>query len=191
MQDDQVTPQQLHLKAFARWKPLDDRDPQSWDFIDADAAVSHGLDPQRVTTSRLAVKWVNLLHRYETFWSEFWRPRENTRNRQSLPAAERHLGEWARYQRRFEDGLTLFQKVRLDVSPAFSWNPWGDRWEQNLALCTAFAEAHDQLPRLTIEDPEEFALARWLNRQLALLKAGTLPITRADRLRALLAHERR
>lgn len=191
MNEEDNTPAALHLSAVDRWEQLDDRDPRSRDYVTADALIANGGTTGRAGASKLADKWVRLLSRYEAFWREFLvPPRENTRERATLPPAERRLGEWARYQRRFEDGLTLFQKVRLDVSPAFSWDPWGARWAENFARCEAFFDSHDTLPRLTNGNPDEFALARWLNRQLYLLKTGALVGARAERVKALLARQR-
>jgi len=182
------TPKYLHDQAAKRWAELDDQDPRARDYLLADESASRGDGPDSAVASKLAMKWANLVFRYESFWREEGRsPRENTRNRNALPPSERRLGEWARYQRRFEDGLTLFQKVRLDVSPAFSWDPWGQRWEQNYAMCARIITETGVLPRLVADDQTEFASARWLNRQLRLLKTGALTATRADRLRALLA----
>ncbi len=86
-------------------------------------------------------------------------PRENTRARTTLGDEERRLGEWARYQRRFEDQLNAYQRARLDVSPAFDWDPLESVWRTNLAACVTFVKDMGDLPRLNGEDAREFALA--------------------------------
>ena len=121
------------------------------------AAVLEGL----ATKLARAAKWVHTLHRYEDHWLHCGHaPRENTRARHTLTADERRLGEWGRYQRRFEDQLNAYQRARLDVSPAFEWDPLGRHWRERLAACARFVDHRGALPRLSAVDRDEFGLAR-------------------------------
>lgn len=109
----------------------------------------------------------------------------------TLTDEERNLGEWARYQRRFEDRLNAYQRARLDVSPAFDWDPLEHIWNERFAACVAFFEKTGTLPRLNAADTAEFTLARWLGRQLHRLKTGRLEQKRADALHRLLRLRKR
>jgi hypothetical protein len=176
----------LSTKAIAVWRLENEPDTRSAAYAQADQdwAFADGCSPRR--RSRVD-NWVRTLGAYEQFWLEIGRtPRENTRNRASLPASERRLGEWARYQRRFEDNLCRYQEIRLDVSPAFVWDPHHAGWQQNVEACIRHVQESGQLPFLNAADPIEFALARWLGRQLRHLKTGTLLPERAAKLSELL-----
>ena len=96
------------------------------------------------------------------------------------------MAEWARYQRRLEYELCRFQKIRLDVSPSFEWDPQQAAWDARSLSCIRHVSTTGQLPHLNVTDPAEFANARWLGRQLRHLEVGTLLPDRADRLKELL-----
>lgn len=132
-------------------------------------------------------EWVLTLHRYEAFWQEHGNaPRENTRALHTLESDERRLGDWARYQRRFRDTRNSYQLARLDVSPAFEWDPWEARWQRNYEAVRLHVERTRDLPRLRQSDPVELALARWFNRQLEGLHDGVLPEERRRQIEQLL-----
>ncbi|WBM79840.1 hypothetical protein KIV56_16980 [Cryobacterium breve] len=157
-------------------------------YATADGDVASGREPRRGGSSKRADNWAAALHRYEEFARAHGHtPRENTRDRASLPGVERRLGEWARYQRRYADTLTGFQKIRLDVSPAFDWDPLDGLWEARIADCVRHVQDKGRLPYLNGTDRGEFALARWLGRQLRQLQMGTLRTDRAVRLTELLS----
>jgi len=181
------SPANLHAMAVALWERQHDRDPRSELYAAADATTpTEGVSDGGSGTQR-ATNWAAALARYEDFWRSTGNTaRENTRDRTTLPATERRLGEWARYQRRFEETLCQFQRIRLDLSPAFAWDPWGARWEDNYRDCVGFVDRNGTLPLLTRHDTEQFGLARWLNRQLRLLKTGSLYEDRADLITRLL-----
>jgi len=137
-------------------------------------------------------QWIWKLHEYESFWAAGGKsPRENTRDRGAIPISERRLGEWARYQRRFEAELSVYQRLRLDVSPAFQWDPQEAGWHRNFDKCAAHLRRTGQLPTLTANDPEQFAIARWLGRQLRHLRDETLTKNRAAVLKLLLSEAQR
>ncbi|WP_448711954.1 hypothetical protein [Microbacterium profundi] len=108
----------------------------------------------------------------------------------SLSAEERNLGEWARYQRRFEDQLNAYQRARLDVSPAFEWDPLEALWRARFIECLSFVQANRRLPRLHADERVEFVLARWLGRQMQRLQTGRLDQKRTDELQGLLRFSR-
>ena len=177
------TPEELHARALAAWRSHDPGDTAAARYANTEARMLTGQPAQH----KRAERWVTALHRYEQFWrSGGRRPRENTRAQATLPATERRMGEWARYQRRFENKLNAHQRARLDVSPAFTWHPWGTTWQANLAACLDFIERTGRPPRLSHSDDHEFALARWLGRQLHRLQRGQLPSDRVAALNALL-----
>lgn len=178
----------LHEEATAVWKGLPDDDPdRSIFYLEAERRIVTSALLLDTAGARRAQNWVLALYRYEEFWFTRARtPRENTRDRTQLPAAERRLGEWARYQRRFEEGLSLYQRVRCDVSPAFVWDLQEYTWRTKWAQCAKFLEDGGRLPYLNSTDQEEFSLARWLGRQLHQNQAGTLPEQRRNSLNKLL-----
>ncbi|WP_134562286.1 helicase associated domain-containing protein [Cryobacterium glucosi] len=108
----------------------------------------------------------------------------------TLPDDERHQGEWARYQRRFEEKLCLYQTIRLDISPAFEWDPHEHAWQTNFAACIQHVQTYGKLPHLNGADKVEFALARWLGRQLRQQQRGAQPAGRAAQLATLLTLQR-
>lgn len=154
----------------------------------ADARLSAGVSEGLL---RRAHNWLFRLHRYEQFWNERGRtPRERTRDITTLPDEERRLGEWAARQRRFEHGLTTYQRARLDVSPAFEWDPWDAQWHRNLTACGDLLSRSGRLPALSAEGSSEHALARWLGRQLRANQSRRLAPSRQKALAELLATSR-
>ena len=186
MHDDVPTPEELHRRALQRWRANTEPDTASEPYVLADMVVTFGIETEQ-PPSKWAINWARALRRYEQFWCDVGRSaRENTKIRATLPTSERLLGEWARYQRRFEDHLTAFQEIRLEVSPAFSWDPVDSAWNARLDACRRHVEKTGRLPFLNGDNAVEFALARWLNRQLHQLQIGTQPPARAARLSELL-----
>ena len=180
------TPAGLCLKAFALWQAEDATD-DSHAYWTVDNDTSNGVEVSARTSSRRANKWVHKLHSYEDFWRAVGRsPRENTRNLSTLPSGERRLGQWGRYQRRFEDNLCRYQEIRLDVSPAFRWDPHEEAWQARIDACIKHRQTTGRLPYLNSSDAIEFGHARWLARQIRQLQYGTQPPTRAVRLETFL-----
>ncbi|WP_409264088.1 helicase associated domain-containing protein [Microbacterium aquimaris] len=179
-----TTPEALHSLADALWRTTAPDDIDAVHYARTAALVVAG-NPR---VPRRAARWLVALHRYEAHWSRVGRaPRENTRARDTLGDDERRLGEWARYQRRFEERLNAYQRARLDVSPAFEWDPLERAWRTQYAACVRFVVETGNLPRLHATDPAEFRLARWLGRQLRRLQTGKLERTRAKDLNRLLS----
>jgi hypothetical protein len=179
------TARRLQQAAVDLWPAHLAWDRRSVTYRDADKAGSDGADLSN--PPRRAELWVAALHRYEAFWRDQGRrPRERTRNLATLPAQERRMGEWARYQRRTLEQLCRYQLTRLGVSPAFVWDPQEADWQANFEACSRYLRITATLPRLTAADPNTFALARWLGRQLKELQTGRLPVGRANRLDQLL-----
>ena len=186
MHDDIPTPEELHRRALQRWRASNETDPASELYVLADMVITFGIETEQPASKR-AMNWAMALKRYEQFWRGSGRSaRENTKIRATLPTSEGRLGEWARYQRRFSGHLTAFQAARLEVSPAFSWDPVESAWNTRFDACLRHLEAENRLPFLNGDNTEEFALARWLNRQLHQLQTGAQPPSRAARLAELL-----
>lgn len=177
----------IHLDAMTAWaEAADSADENSAKFATAEAQAIE-LATGNADSGARAIKWVRTLYSYELHWSRNGHaPRENTRNRAALPDWERRMGEWARYQRRFERQLSVYQRIRLDRSPAFEWDPNEAAWDRTLNEAIRFVVTHDRLPYLNRSDPAEFATARWLARQLRQHKTGLLTQRRATLIDALL-----
>lgn len=179
-----MTPETLHALARTIWLSSDPADTSAERSADAVERLLTGHPP----TSARATKWITTLHAYEAFWNETGRtPRENTRARSTLTDQERRLGEWGRYQRRFEERLDTYQRARLEMSPAFVWDLRGATWNRHLAAAHAHRHRTGALPRLNSADPHEFALARWLGRALRDLHDRTLAAERADQIHHLIS----
>ncbi len=183
-----TTSRTLYLHASTLWGAVADTDPRSALFEAAEDRITRNSVVRVPARQR---RWISQLHSYESFWVERGKAaRENTRDRSSLPDEERRLGEWARYQRRNRAGLCIYQTVRLDVSPAFEWDPQTAAWNSNLAACRRHLVATGTLPILDASDAGQFALARWLGRQLDLRRRHLLPPPRAAQLDALMEMSR-
>jgi hypothetical protein len=170
------------------WIQIEDPDPRSQEYADADGQSAIELEAVTKPGVRRSANWIAAIRRYEAFGEQHDRsPRENTRRRETLPAFERRLAEWARYQRRFEGGLCRYQETRLDISPWFLWDPQDAQWQVQLDACMRWTVKHGQLPRLNAADRNEFLLARWINRQLRQMKTAGLIAGRLQRFERLLA----
>jgi hypothetical protein len=77
------------------------------------------------------------------------------------------------------------------VSLAFDWDPLDHLWLAKFTACVSFFEETGLLPRLNATDAAEFAMARWLGRQLHRLQNGRLTKERTDALNQLLRLPRR
>jgi hypothetical protein len=193
MDDDEQGAQELHEKAVALWRATKELDRQSERDEAVGRSVAYGAPIAWNGPMKLALKWARSLATYEDFWrtsNPNRTPRENTRNRESLSQEERNHGEWARRQRRFTEHLSAFQIARLNVSPAFRWDPMQSTWATRLQECQIFFEKMGRLPILNSADPHEYHLARWLNHQLRQLRDGSLSPARAVALDKLLRHAR-
>jgi len=177
----------IHLDAVSAWSKEVESDDGSVMYMAAEARQLGLPAPEQKPGAR-AITWVTRLHAYEAHWLSAGRPpREHTRDLSTLPAWERRLGEWARYQRRFERELAAFQRERLDRSPAFVWDPNEASWDKALNEAIRIVVSQGRLPYLNGADRTEFALARWLGRQLRLRKVGALSARRETLLDALLS----
>lgn len=145
------TSRALQGAAIQAWRNLSDLDrDRSARYADTNDHASSGAASPRSGRAGRACNWVAALYRCEAFWrTHAHAPRENTRDHKALPAGERRMGEWARYQRRVEERLYLY--------------------------CTRHFEVTGMLTRLNSNSQTEFALARWLARQLRHYQRGTLP----------------
>jgi hypothetical protein len=179
------SPRSLYLFASTVWAQSAQRDERSPLYESAEERLTRESGAHLPARQK---RWITQLHEYEAFWGSFERsPRENTRDRTSLPAVERRLGEWGRYQRRFKSDLSTYQRIRLDVSPAFDWDPQEAGWWRQQNACVAHVKRTGLLPTLDPTDLEQFALARWLSRQLRLIQSGTIAPKRGAAIRRLLA----
>jgi hypothetical protein len=171
----------LRARAIARHHPDGET---SVAYANGEAAFLHGRDEIPLPVRR----WLDALHLVEEFARVSGRaPRENTRNRSTLDAYERRLGEWSRRQRECWHRLSAYQQARLEVSPAFSLDRQESRWSARWEACRRMIIRTGRLPVLAQANPAEFTLARWWRRQLALNKVGRLSSDRAARVEELLA----
>ena len=183
----------IHFDAATAWAEGDQADDSSIRYLSAEAR-DLGLPVGDVLPGARAETWVARLYAYELHWvAEGRAPREHTRDLSTLPDWERRLGEWARYQRRFDRELSSFQRLRLDRSPAFDWDPNDAAWNRALNEAIRIVVNRHRLPYLNGNDRSEFAIARWLGRQMRLRKQGALSQRRETLLDALLslAHSNR
>lgn len=178
-----LDPTGLHTAAVQRWNDTNPTARTGDALISAEAELIAG----HAVTEPRPRKWVLALYRYELLWRSTGRtPRENTRARGTLTAEERRLADWARYQRRTEQDLTTYQLIRLDASPAFRWDPRGEHWQSRLNACITFHGVEGRLPMLSSSSPDEFALARWMGRQMRRRQQHELSPEQAAALDALM-----
>jgi hypothetical protein len=186
---DTPTPRQLHDAAVIESAKHPDTDPRVESYQLVDLLIAIDRDHEVIAGMRWEFKWAGKMADYEEFWRQKGKaPRQKGGEATPVPKAERRLGRWARYQRRFEGRLCRFQLARLDVSPVFVWDPRQQQWDKRLKELTNFVEKRKSLPRLTYLDEEQLKLARWLGRQLAALRDGTMPEKRRGPFTELLAY---
>ena len=152
----------------------------------AGGTVAGGKPSPDTHGEKLAYRWARELLAFENFVTEHGRTPRESAYAGTIPRFERRLAGWARYQRRFPGRLSRFQFLRLEVSPAFRWDPQEATWFDTLVECNQFLVGAGSLPRLHQANPTEKRLARWLNRQLRYQRSGTLPPTRAAAIDLLL-----
>ena len=189
MDDARHDAKELHERAATCWRVSTHTDTESERDDAAGWAVAFNAPIAWDGSTSLAMNWARSLDAYETFWRTSLprhAPRENTRISSSLSQAERNGGEWARYQRRFHNRLSEFQKIRLNLSPAFQWDPVEAAWMVHLDECRLHYAAVQRLPFLNGSDPVELHLARWLNYQLRQKRSGQLAPARAAALERFL-----
>jgi hypothetical protein len=176
---------------FERWVESGDTSPLSRRFAFAATQVGSEEGTEVSEPMHRAIRWRTMLHDYEEFWRQASHaPRENTRDRTQLPAAERRLGRWARTQRDRRSSLTGYQLVRLDASPAFEWDMQDGHWNRQYEAVLQMRIHHGRFPVRAAHDPTENALARWFNRQLTHMATGSLTAVRRERIEELLARFR-
>lgn len=177
----------IHLDAVTSWAEEGEQDLASIKYLSAEA-LDLGLPVGDIRPGARAEFWVSRLYAYELHWNAEGRaPREHTRDLSTLSQWERNLGEWARYQRRFDRELSAFQRHRLDRSPAFDWDPNEAAWDRNLNEAIRIVVREGRLPYLNGSDRSEFVIGRWLGRQLRLQQRGSLSKRRNTLLEALLS----
>ncbi|MFE4951090.1 hypothetical protein ACFQ9V_13390 [Leifsonia sp. NPDC056665] len=177
----------IHFDAATALAEEGEADDASIRYLSAEAK-DLGLPANNTRPGARAEIWVERLYSYELHWvAEGRAPREHTRDLSTLPGWERRLGEWARYQRRFDRELSKFQRLRLDRSPAFDWDPNEAAWDRALNAAIQIVVREQRLPYLNGNDRSEFVVARWLGRQLRLRKAGALSKRRETLFDALLS----
>lgn len=176
-------PAQLHKLARERWLASETEDPLAERYSAAMESILTGSGHGAARP----LTWARCLLRYEMFTAARGSaPRDGIRAETSVDGVERRLGGWARYQRRSADRINAYQRARLDVSPAFAWDERASAWQRSLRACLEHRMRTGELPHLNGMDPIEFALARWLGRQLRALQQGQLEEFRAQQLNDLL-----
>lgn len=177
------TPHDIHRAALTRWRNEYPDDASSQAYVDAEILA---LEGDR-STARRPARWIATLLEYEAFTHTHGRtPREKPGTNTPLTQVERRLAEWARYLRRFEENLSDYQVARLEESPAFVWDLRNSAWGNTFERCTTFANEHGRLPHLNQANTTEFALARWLRRQLHHQHTGSADRARVSQIEALL-----
>jgi hypothetical protein len=118
---------------------------------------------------RAHLNWVLRLHQLE----EFGRASGRLPSRSGQGPEERALAAWVRRQRE-RDGLSVFQRSRLDVSPAFTKSAHDAAWIRRAARVRNMILTTGELPRWLESDPEQYRLREWWNRQLHAVQIGSL-----------------
>ena len=98
------------------------------------------------------------------------------------------IGQWVASQRNaYRFGrLTANRIERLEALPGWTWNPFGNRWEQVFSAVKAYAAEHGHTSTLEgLVTGGGFNLERWVHRQRAVYRSGKLSADRIVRLEAL------
>ncbi|GAB3034619.1 hypothetical protein GCM10027052_10520 [Parafrigoribacterium mesophilum] len=109
-----------------------------------------------------------------------WRGRKD-----SADAAEEHLVNWLREQRRHSQSLCTYQRDRLEAIPGFEWSPKEEAWDRKVDDYRAFVIEHDRRPSLSSGSRAEQQLAVWERNQRMAQRDGRLPKHRVDEAGAL------
>lgn len=133
--------------------------------------------------------WLLFMRRAEQFVASRRRLPAHGGPQRHASAAESELADWLTYQRRRHDRgeLCLYERMRLEILPGFSWAPLLEAWERRLEEYDLFLRTHRRKPRFRSADPDERSLADWITRQRARRRAGRLS---DDQLHALAYLER-
>ena len=97
------------------------------------------------------------------------------------------LAGWARYQRRrFARGnLPGWQHALLEQVRPFSFDPYGDLWNDQYELLAVFQARLRKVPSYRSSDLSERALGAWVHKQRHLFKTGQLSAERVSAFREL------
>jgi Helicase associated domain/Helicase conserved C-terminal domain len=98
-----------------------------------------------------------------------------------------NLRRWITKQRSLWSAgqLSPDRSARLETVPGWVWNPNGWEWEQNLQAVAGFQAAHGRLPNNRDDIFDGRPVGRWLTKQGAHARDGSLNDDRIERLRAL------
>ena len=100
------------------------------------------------------------------------------------------LGRWVSLQRRFhkEKRVSLSRVRQLESLPNWSWNPLGEKWNQNFDLLKKYVTQHkiypSQSPTLSLT-PQSKSLAGWISERRKEYKDKTLSRDRIQKLESL------
>jgi len=99
---------------------------------------------------------------------------------------EGELATWIGKQRtaRKKGTLSLDRVKRLEQLPGWSWDPFGDAWDQRFVAVQEFHTKHNRWPAQR-GSGEEDELATWISNQRTAWKKGTLSLDRVKRLEDL------
>lgn len=127
------------------------------------------LGLRRRVPRRAPLNWVTRMHELE----HFQMVNDRLPSRGARDSKERALAAWARRQRDRDDH-TVFQRARLDVSPAFTENSHDAAWLARAARLRDVILTTGEPPRWLDSDPEQYRLREWWTRQLHQLRYGAL-----------------
>lgn len=174
---------------FGKYLALDDAQQsspthhfeRSLRYFRAEQSLIHSAGAVNLPGSRIS-KWVLTARAFESFAREHGRLPMTRRRSSNCPAsdAESRLAEWSKYQRRpaVHARLCAYQVERLECVAGFSWDPAGDRWDDQLFGYLDFVVTFGRKPRYRSVNPDERHLAGWEARQRHLIKRGLLSHSR-------------
>lgn len=179
---EQLRAEYMQLAAMTKAKT--DDDVRSLRYFEVDRALEEDRIPAE--PSPRIHHWVDKVRQLDAFITiEGRMPVENRRKDHSeVSDEERTLSRWKADQLRAARRTrpSTYQIRRLEGLEGFSWTPLDDRWDTQLVLFEAFADARTA-PQYRAGGTQR-QVARWAQRQRDLYRRGALTQTRIDRLEA-------
>lgn len=145
-------------------------------LLELDILTGHPAPPTRYG------RWIRHMHELQQFQRETGRM---PKRRSTGGETESVLAEWVHHQCQRQHTMCGYAAARLEAIPSWQWNPRTHEWDNHLAALAEFVCTRGRVPTPTAGDQSERSLARWVQHQRDISRAGHLPAERVAKLRDL------